>query len=215
MRSTSARIVGTMLVCLLLAVPPSFAQGQTRGSFHLFFPSSLGNSGYTILYNYPSEVAPGRDLNVTIIVEVDQLSGLKLYLQSYGLLVSVSARGLGTVYAQVNRSNIFLYQGSHWGPVNVTLPLGKSPQPSKSLVGNVSVSFSANVWHGDPIFFSYPEGGARTVGNLTILAGSSYWDLAGNGLLLILASVVAVVIALGVILRARTPSRIEGKVKPL
>jgi len=188
-----------ILVLLISDSQPTAAQGEVTGSFAIMRSSDQGSSAYTVIYRYPSVVPPGRNATFTIIVEVDSLTGLKAYLISYGVSVSLSLPS-GTLFAQLNQSTPRLYQGSHWGPVNITIPLGQSASVGGG-VGNVTITFFGDVWYDNPILFDYPESGAHTVGALAVgsggPSGSSLNPLFLTALAGGAAAILALVAALG------------------
>src|SRR5579872_1111443 len=200
-------------------LPQSFAADRTiSGNFQLSDVTLIGSSTYTILYKYPSVVLWGNNLTIGITVEVNQLSGLFLYLFTYGVTVTVfSANGLATMQlvkgGGADQSD-FLYQGAHWGPLNVTISinhqvLGNSSQP---LSGNISVQFIDNLQldrSATNPYGTYEESGSQTIGNFTIVNAPSGPQINENYLLVFIPVVIIFMIFILWLTRSRRIKKYE------
>jgi len=162
-------------------LPIAVSSGVISGTFVLSNQDPNGTSMYTVHYSYPATLSLGTNFTIQIIVIIDQLSGLKTYLQDYGAIVTlnIDANHIPTKTVHVYPGNNFLYQGAHWGPVNISLPLDQQntgvgiAQESKA---NVTVIFADDVWLGSPILNFAPESGRKVVGTVTILGQSQSGD---------------------------------------
>lgn len=142
------------------------------GSFQLSFTNTDGTSEYTILYRYPLSVVLGSNFTIQVTVFVDMLSGLKLYLIDYGLTVSIFGSSGQVAMKQVlSNPGMYLYAGSHWGPMNISIPIsGPDFQNAQgdSNIANVSLQFVGDVWYDIPVNWHYYDSGTRGIGNITI-----------------------------------------------
>lgn len=192
------------------------------GSFVVTNRNPNGTSMYTVDYRYPSAVTVGANLTVTVTLEVNELSGLKLYLDNYSAYVTLfdasghflATKGLAAnVYTTVSAltQTRYLYPGSHWGPVNVTVPVLASATglaPGQSELGNLSIAIFTSVWYDHPVSTHYVETGNKEVGTLNLTRPQSVAVPAPFPTLVVLGVIGAVavvaVVAL-VLLRRKTP----------
>lgn len=149
------------------------APTKITGSFNLQFQNYAGQSSYTIDYQYPSVVNVGQNFSVTVTVFVDQLTNLKLYLFDWGMQSTInSPAGVPiTQEVAVGKLNDYLYQGSHWGPVNVTIPVTAgnfSISSGSSYNTSVTLNWIADVWYDTPYNWHFYENQQHVIGNLTL-----------------------------------------------
>jgi hypothetical protein len=171
------RTVISLTLLFILALPgfPSQVSAESSvksGSVNYAVPNPEGLSSYTIQYSYPSNVTEGSYLNVTLSLYVDSLTGLKLYLIEYAVTVTIYSPTGGSVTRTVNSTSPYLYPGSHWGPIQVSLPIDKATfnLPSeKSVIANVSLALGTEVWWDQPYNFHYPESGSQNAGTVLII----------------------------------------------
>jgi hypothetical protein len=122
-----------LAILLLIPVQSAYAAVQTTsGAVQLSNALSNGNTAYSVQYSYPSTADVGTNLNVTLTLHVDSLTGLVDYLYVYRLVVNVFigtdvlngsvSSGSGVGAGDLIGSDR-LYAGSNWGPNSVTFPL--------------------------------------------------------------------------------------------
>lgn len=185
------RVLGTFLLIILIifsSAPLSTREwtsgsGIASGSFQLSFQNLNGNSKYTISYSYPTSASWNDNLNVAITVFVNELTGVKEYVQDYSLILTISANNGGAIVQRLHHGSAgvpadYLYQGSHWGPINMTVPLNPSnfsASSQESLGASLSIQFIGNVQYGlstaAPPFLAL-DSGTGSAGNITITVPS-------------------------------------------
>jgi hypothetical protein len=149
-------IVLTAMILFFSAQNIYGAVPLTTGSSTVGNTLEYGTTSYTISYSYPSTVQVGTNMNMTLTMRVNSLTGLVEYTTTYSLLVIVFI-GSNQVVGNVTAPNgsPFLYPGSDWGPNNVTIPItAANTGLTAGQTGNASVSIILN----DYIFY----GGAVT-----------------------------------------------------
>src|SRR6266571_2062188 len=170
-------------MCILLSDLPIAVSSEIRsGSFELSNQDTYGTSMYTIRYSYPATVNIGTNLTIQILVVVDQLTGLKTYVQDYGAVVTlnIDATHTPTKTVHIHPGSDFLYQGAHWGPVNVSLPLNElntGVGVGQEYGANLTIAFADYVWLTSPVLNYAPESGSKAVGTVTIQNQSPSTDL--------------------------------------
>ncbi len=193
------------------AVAAIGATTVNTGRTQISFAGDPGDSNYTIDYSFPAQLQTDRSFNVTVVLFVDQLTHLKQYLVAYEidatLYLSNGKAIIGKVASPVAATP--LYQGSHWGPNNITIrvtPAASGVEPGESVQGYLSLRLIADVWYAIPPPGSpwhYPETDARQVGNVTVTneetAGS--WFITQD--MLFVAAAVATGVGALVVLRRR------------
>lgn len=180
-----------LAIILLRYSPPCLAQsaqGINSGSFQLIFENQSGNSVYTILYSYPTTVQWGSNFTITTTVEVNNLTGLELYLKDYGITVTVISSNGYSAMGQVlggspeaagppsqQPTSGHLYQGSRWGPVQTQIPINRGQfgnPPDQSLNTSISLQFVADVQNdrsaNSGTGVTHYDIGSRIVGSLVI-----------------------------------------------
>ncbi|HEV2137504.1 MAG TPA: hypothetical protein VGR53_01535 [Nitrososphaerales archaeon] len=178
MPQTSLLLAVGLGILLLLSVPYPAAEakgGVVSGNVNYVVSDPNGTSTYTVLYSYPANVTEGTSLNVTVSLEVDGLTGLKLYLVEYSVSVTVSTTSGTTVTRLVNSTSPWLNPGSHWGPEELSLPVAPNEfkvPPGASIQANVSIAIGTEVWWDQPYNFHYPESASSTAGNVEIIGAS-------------------------------------------
>jgi hypothetical protein len=201
-------------IIFLIATPyftgvESAANASTieSGSFQLASSTLLGSSTYTILYKYSSTVQWGKNLTVSILVEVNQLTGVYLYLFMYGITATVfTSNGLATTESITAGNDVpgdYVYEGAHWGPFNVSIPISHNAlgnaTSNQNLTGYISLTFidtlqldrSANTPYG-----TYQQSGSQDIGNFTIVNGPTSFSFRYSYLLLIIPVLVVVLVLL-------------------
>ena len=128
---------------------------------------------YTVRYSYPTTVKIGTNLTIQILMVVDQLTGLRTYLQDYGVVVTlnIDATHTPTKTVHIFPGSDFLYQGAHWGPVSVSLPLNDlntGVGVGQENRANLTITFADYVWLVSPVLNYVPESGSKAVGTVTI-----------------------------------------------
>ena len=155
----------------------SVSTATSSGSFLAGLKDDDGVSNYTILYSYPRSVTAGSNLIVTATLEVNTMSGLKLYLRHYRFdaFVFVSST---LVSRATNASDPFaspLYAGSHWGPIELIMPINSTSagiRPGEVLQANVTLSLLGDVYHDVPKSNFVSESGRSTIGTVNIIGPS-------------------------------------------
>jgi hypothetical protein len=133
-RTMPKRFMPVLLALILLTpLQNTYAAVQTTsGVVELSNTLNSGNTAYSVQYSYPSTADVGTNLNVTLTLHVNSLTGLVEYLYVYRLVVDVLIGGIelnGSVSSGsgVGASNLLgsprLYAGSNWGPNNISIPL--------------------------------------------------------------------------------------------
>jgi len=157
----------------------------------------------------PSGVTVGCILIVTATLEVNTLSGLKLYLRHYRFDASLIAGGT-PVSTATNSSDPFaspLYAGSHWGPRELLIPTNSTSigiRPGQTIQANITLSFLGDVYHDFPVSNFATEGGQRTLGNVSITSLGGQPDVSlGEAALAAVAVFLAVITTYAVARRRR------------
>jgi hypothetical protein len=172
------------------------------GSFNLSFSDSSGMSDYTIEYRYPSEVQIGQNLTVAVSVFVDELTGLKLYVSDWAIVATVIDSNGHPQSGKFSSQTVqnFLYQGSHRGPVNISIPItiDNFSSDGHDFGAQITIQWIADVQYDSPYNQRYYESNQQGVGNITVLAYSQknsmfslYYSLAGVLALIIGGLVIA------------------------
>jgi hypothetical protein len=163
----------SIIVMLLLGSLQAEA-GIVSGSMQLSFNDTSGLSQYTILYKHPSIVTTGSNFTITLTFVVNNLQGLKSYLQDYTLTVIMPITAHHTIYKSVSVTADkirYLYPGGRWGPLNVTIPINESSaglSPGQLVSANVTVGFVGDVYYLAPVNYFYPESGQFQAGQLMV-----------------------------------------------
>jgi hypothetical protein len=168
------------------------ARTVTSNSFQLTFVNPDGTSEYTIVYSYPDIIQFNTNFTVQVTIFVTMLRGLKLYLVDYGLTLSVfDSQGGGVIKQIIGTPGSYLYEGSHWGPLNVSIPINSSDvqmEPGNTIHANISLQFIGDVWYDRPINWHYYDSGTRSIGNISIIQTRN--STSGSYSILILATIV-------------------------
>jgi hypothetical protein len=209
-------LVCCLLVFLLCGISlGSHAASPTvstvSGSFPTRAISAQGTSDYVLQYSFPDRATVGTSLNVTVVLTVVELTGLKTYIANYssqvlllspqGAFVAQGRAAAGQILfgGETTNATRFIYPGGHWGPVNITIPLKESSfnlAPGASQTDNVSIGFVANVWYNPPEDQYLPDSGSSTVGSITVTNTNSTSQSSSNLDLLIGVGAAAAVIVL-------------------
>ena len=163
-------IAAAILILTQTAVPGRSQTTLVSGSFPISFQSANGNSEYTVIYKYPSEVTIGQNLTISVEVQINQMDGLKLYLISYGLIATVHLDDgrILTCQLQVPLDR-YLYQGAHIGPLNLVIPINASNNSvgiSQSTSGQLELRFVGDVYYSNPIGTDLAESSSEDVGSV-------------------------------------------------
>jgi hypothetical protein len=170
---------------------------QASGTYQMSFVSKDGTSAYSVEYSYPKIVPLNSNFTMAVTVLVTELTSLKLYLIDYGVTVTIStSNGRAVVKQVLSLPGHFLYQGSHWGPLNISIPINSTvfgPAQSAPYNANVSIQFVGDVWYDFPVYWHYYDSQTQAVGNISIVAQPG-----GNGVIPILTVAASVLAILGV-----------------
>src|SRR2546428_14191140 len=147
------KVVRTLLLAALISLLPlPSASGLVPANqFQIRNQDVSGTSSYTIFYYVPPTAKTGSNLNVTVLLYLDTLTGLKLYVRDYGLTVAVDLGKGHTLIDSVNVSvsaTKWLYPGGRWGPINFSLPLSEQNTgltPGQMARANVTISLLADL----------------------------------------------------------------------
>jgi hypothetical protein len=174
------------VLCLLMLSPferVSAVPSTQTGSVGMSFSSSAGDSNYTVLYSFPGTAVAGKSLNVTLTLEVNELTNLKLYVVAYEMDVTLYLTNgnaiIGKIMGPTGNPNSYLYAGSHWGPVNVTIPVTDAAagiSSGASMTGYLSVTLISDVWYdlqAPNLPVSYPESDSKTMASITVVPEGS------------------------------------------
>jgi hypothetical protein len=147
---------------------------NVSGNFNLMFSNYAGVSEYTIDYRYPATVNVGQTFNVTIVVYVDELTELKLYLYDWGVVSTLNSPAGPPISGQiaVNKAYDYLYAGSHWGPVNISIPITPdnfSISAGKNYISSVALEWIADVQYDKPYSWHFYESNTTNLGNVTLV----------------------------------------------
>ncbi|MFI5420366.1 MAG: hypothetical protein ACHQ1H_05315 [Nitrososphaerales archaeon] len=218
MRKIIRRFRGVVRAFVILGSSPYLrAQNQSAtisGNFQLAFDNQAGMSTYTISYSYPSTVVWGNNVTIVATVQINNLTGLELYLKDYGLTATIlSSNGFSAINQVLGGApavsgppsqqppGVNLYQGSRWGPLSIEIPITRAQfgnpgvaslnaSISLQFVGDVQNDRSANSGPG----VTHYDIGSRVIGSLEIRSGNQellpYYVSAG----IVGAAVVALVI---------------------
>ena len=203
------------MICALLFLTLTIRQSTEAtaspsvisGTYNVTLTNYAGTSQYTVEYSYPSTVNLGQNLTVTFTVIVNELTSLKLYLFDWGMQsILNSPDGQPINYEQsVAILGDWLYPGSHWGPINITIPISSanfSISEGSTYQTSVSLYWIADVQYDYPYSWHYYENQQTVVGNLTITNISkssptssstySYLAIAGVGIVIVVVGIWAV-----------------------
>src|SRR5438132_7296636 len=170
------KVVRTVLLAALISLLPlPSASGLVPANqFQIRNQDVSGTSGYTVFYYVPPTAKTGSNLNVSVLLYVDTLTGLKLYVRDYGLTVAVDLGKGHTIIRSANVSIVeqkWLYPGGRWGPLNISLPITEQDTglaPGQAVRANVTISLLATIWYDSPIFNYLPESGDGRVGSVYV-----------------------------------------------
>jgi len=172
---TKDKVVRTLLLAALIYLPLPSASGLVPSNqFQIRNQDVSGTSGYTIFYYVPPTAETGSNLNVSVLLYVNTLTGLKIYVRDYGLTVAVDLGKGHTIIRSANVSVVeqkWLYPGGRWGPLNISLPLTEQDTglaPGQAVRANVTISLLATIWYDSPIFNYLPESGEGRVGSVYV-----------------------------------------------
>ena len=202
--SIRARLVTIFVLALLLGVSVSSASGQTTTSgsspagtasgaqatldrqvrLSNVDPSGNGISTFSIFYHLPQQAQVGADLTVPLKLYVDNLTGLKSFLQDYTVEVSMTLGngnivsghvGVNSTQAAENLGAGQLHSGQEWGPVNLTIPLTQTKTglgPGLEALGNATLQLTTDVWFNQPINFYRTEVSQANIGYIAVANGT-------------------------------------------
>jgi len=179
------------MLLLASATLPSapVARAQTvSGTFGVSVTNASGSSSYSVQYSYPREVVAGQILRITVVLYVNQLTGLKLYASAYNLsaLIGLNSSGfIGTGSVGYWPPSTFLgasgdlYPGSHWGPKVINVTVGTPPSSGSNFTaGFVSIGLVTKVSTFEAVGApAVQESGSKIVGPVTIVGSASSLNL--------------------------------------
>ena len=143
-------------------------------SFQITSPSSSGTSAYTIYYHVSPTARIGTSLNVTVMLVVDELTGLKLYVQDYGLTAILQFGNGHFIGNSVNVTYVSherLYAGGRWGPLNISLPLTEQNtglSAGQMVTANITIGLLTTVWNDVPVGMFIPDSGQRVASSVQV-----------------------------------------------
>ncbi len=194
-----------LLVFAPLTVPVRAQSQLVTGSFDITVTDQAGTSVYTIQYSYPTQVTVGQSANLSVVLQIRSLTGLKLFVSAYNItaLVGVNSGGfvasrtVGYYPASTDLgASGNLYPGGHWGPYNITLPIGNAPPapgPGETVQGFLSIGLLTKVSTYEAIGApAITESGSKVVGPLSVSNNS---QLSTSNPLILVAVAAAVPIA--------------------
>jgi len=169
---------------LILSVIPPLTSGQTEGgSAAMATYGAHGNNYFTLQYHYSENVKTGSDLVMALTLFVNNITGQESYIINYELVVTVYVDLTHVVEASVgsttglgNTSGRPLYPGSHWGPLNVTLPISESNSgvsAGQSRNASIGVALNYEVWLELPYNYDLTEGTQASAGSVIVQGPSS------------------------------------------
>jgi hypothetical protein len=134
---------------------------------------------YSIYYSVPSEAQTGSNLNVTVMLVVNTLTGLKGFVQDYSLTALLAFPNGRVVGNSVNVSGIAhqrLYPGGRWGPLNISISVTEQKTgmtAGQTMLANVTVGFVASVWNEVPVGVFTQEAGTGGAGSILVKDSSA------------------------------------------
>lgn len=211
--------IATAILLLFALIPHTIdanAQQIVQGHFNLFFSSFAGRSNYSIYYQFPKTVSTNSNFTIRITLFVNELSGLKLYISNYNILITLYGNSKAFIRTIAPNTTRFLYEGAHWGPIEATFNLradeiGSSEKPVNT---TISIRFVATVWYELPPNCNLcqpfePESDERTVGSIMIVPQQSNPQIQYTYLL------IAILIALAMVLLLLRLNQKRAKVRAI
>jgi hypothetical protein len=168
---------------MFLSLPQSTSGISLSNQFQIIHQDASGTSNYTIFYYVPPAGRVGSSLNISALLHVNSLTGLKLFIRDYTLTVVLSLDNGRTIINSVNVSaseQKWLYPGGRWGPLNISLPISEQNtglSPGMSFRANVTISLLTTVYYDNPVSNYFPESGQGNAGTAVLqdLLGAAPW----------------------------------------
>lgn len=193
-----------VLACVLAAAmvlgstPRAF--GSTGSVVYTFgAASSLNQSNYTLYYTVPPVIQVGAKANLTFFLYVTALTGWKIQSQRQILQVIINTP-TKQVTTQKFENDVILYQGSRWGPFNVTLDLNASQtglSPGQVVDATVFANLVVYEQYDNPVYpFLVDDGATLQVTSVQIAAPSGGSAVSGDRLFTSVAVGAGVVVVL-------------------
>jgi hypothetical protein len=167
-----------LVLVLLIPVHSAYAAVQTTsGVLQLSNTLGNGNTAYSVQYSYPSTADVGTNLNITLTLHVNSLTGLVEYLYVYRLVADVfigrnTVNGSVSSGSGVGAGNLIgsnhLYAGSNWGPNILTIPLtadNTGLAEGAAFNATVVIRLEDSIWEG---YYSTEPPMQGSAGNLMI-----------------------------------------------
>ena len=168
-------------------------------------------SKYSFYYTTPAIIQTGVRTNLTFYIYITELSGWKIVDQRQILTININTPTATVLTQKVNRTG-YTYEGSRWGPFNMTVDISASQaglSPGQTTNATLYANLIVYEQYNDPKFPALvPDGKTLLVTNHLQIAAppvsTALSTLSGNHLLTSVAVGSAVVIALvGVTLLTR------------
>jgi hypothetical protein len=168
-------------------------------------------SMYSLYYATPAVIQAGVKTNLTFYIYITELSGWKINNQRQILTININTPAATVTTLKVNRTG-FTYQGSRWGPFNMTVditPAQAGLSPGQTTNATLYANLVVYEQYNDPKFpILAPDGKTLQVTNQLQISdpapSTALSALTGNHLLTSIAIGAVVVIALiGVTLLTR------------
>jgi hypothetical protein len=185
------------------SVPKAIA--DSGGPIVYIFGDHIDNneSMYSLYYTAPAVIQTGVKTNLTFYIYITELSGWKIENQRQILTININTPS-ATVFTQKMNRTGFAYEGSRWGPFNMTVDITASQSglsPGQTTNATLYANLIVNEQYNDPKFPALvPDGKTLQVTNQLQIAapagGSALSSITGNHLLTSIAVGAAVVIAL-------------------
>jgi hypothetical protein len=186
------------------AVPKAIA--DSGGPIVYTFGDKLdtNESMYSLYYSTPPVIQTGVKTNLTFYIYLTELSGWKIEVQRQNLTININTPTATVAKATANRTG-FAYQGSRWGPFNMTVDITAAQaglSPGQTTNATLYANLIVDEQYDDPKApFLLPDGKTLQVTNQIQIAApapnTALSTLSGNHLLTSVVIGAAVVIALG------------------
>jgi hypothetical protein len=138
---------------MVLAQP---ASGETYAKqFEVTSQSYLGYAQFTVSYDTPASAVVGKNLSVTAVVTVDDLTGAENDVRDYVLLVIVfcNDHSVNSSQGSPTPTQRYLYPGAFWGPLNFSIPLTEADtglSPGRAANASVTLRLITDISYDSP-----------------------------------------------------------------
>ena len=201
----STKVVVCVVIGLMIFGSLPRAKADSGGPIVYTFGDKLdtNESQYSLYYTTPPVIQTGVRTNLTFYIYLTELSGWKIEVQRQNLTININTPTATVASATANRTG-FAYQGSRWGPFNMTVDITAAQaglSPGQTTNATVYANLIVDEQYDDPKApFLLPDGKTLQVTNqlqIAAPAGSTAFSaLSGNHLLTSIVIGAAVVIVL-------------------